>query len=302
PLTIISARLKGMPFLGSVPALIYHHLYTYLLGNLALVDFEFSLESQDDHAMLNSSLLEMTADFRNGRFLVILTDHSSPDTGDVHIAPNNAGATTLEEVIIILQPAKCIHYSFLRRRRRSSRARKVSSLYITDLSPRFSRLIFEIPSNSRALFHQIIAFAQKNLQLAFTNKFLCDYAQNLFIHDKVHMGATIFDHQTLGAHTDVILFKAGEHLRFFWAHPILRPHGNPASTICHSCQFFMPWIDPNAKKRKLGQIKDHRAQIVHKCQNCELTLRYTFPEGAKWVRNNGYDGTERGSWLCELLE
>ena len=43
--------------------------------------------------------------FRNGRFLVILTDHSSPDTGDVHTAPNNASATTLEEVSSILRPS-----------------------------------------------------------------------------------------------------------------------------------------------------------------------------------------------------
>ncbi|KIM49379.1 hypothetical protein M413DRAFT_407251 [Hebeloma cylindrosporum] len=106
PLTIISARLKGMPFFRSVAALIYHHLYTYLLGNLALVDFEFSLDTEDGYDRLKSSLLDATAEFasgrlqrfRNGRFLVILMDHSSPDTGDVHIAPNNAGATTLGEL------------------------------------------------------------------------------------------------------------------------------------------------------------------------------------------------------------
>jgi len=35
------------------------------------------------------------------RFLVIFTDHSTPDNGDLHIAPNNVAATSIDSVRFI---------------------------------------------------------------------------------------------------------------------------------------------------------------------------------------------------------
>jgi hypothetical protein len=145
------------------------------------------------------------------------------------------------------------------------------------------------------MFSQIIAFSQS--ELAFTHNFLCDYAQDMFIHNKADLGATIFGHQTLGPHADIVWFQGGAEFRFFWAHPKLRPHGKTPPAMCNACKCFMPWIDTDAEKRKSGQIQDDSIPIVHQCQYCELILRYPFPDGAKWVRDHGYDGADKGSWL-----
>ncbi|KIM39063.1 hypothetical protein M413DRAFT_447419, partial [Hebeloma cylindrosporum] len=250
PLIMISARLEGMPLFGSAAALIYHHLYTYLLGNIALVDF-------------GANLVELTAEFnqrlerfRNGRFLVILMDHSSPDTGDVHIAPNNAGATTLRELFDFFLDGGL--RDILKNGQQNTLVLHSCGGVVAHSEPlEYLKRLTTPADDESALFLQIIAFSQQNLQLAFTNNFLCDYAQNYFIHDKVHVGATIFEHQTLGPHTDVVLFKAATLTRFFWAHPVLRPHGKTAPTMCNTCKCFMPWIDADGKKRKSGNIKDH---------------------------------------------
>jgi hypothetical protein len=126
PLTIISARLVGMPYIGSAAAVIHNHLYTYLKGNLVVADFEFQLGSNHGIAVLEANLNKIVTEldggslqrycfyfslrkfsdagrhsFRKGRFLVVLTNHSSPDTGDLHIVPDSLGAAPLDKVSVM---------------------------------------------------------------------------------------------------------------------------------------------------------------------------------------------------------
>jgi len=158
----------------------------------------------------------------------------------------------------------------------------------------------------RNLFWQILTFSQKNLQLSLTTKFLVDYALNYFIHDKEKLDSTIFEHQVLGAHTDIISFKDGQEVCYFWAHPKLRPHGHPTPVVCPKCKRLKPWEAlpprPEPSKKKASSSKSIiqvdtplPPPIILHCRNCKDAEMHTyeFRQNAKWVKGNGYNDTER---------
>jgi len=96
----------------------YHHLAPWLHGNLVLVNMEFNFD--DPKINFESQLDDMLGRFASGefaeyanfspifsilkslfrwnRFLVVITTHSDPRTGDLHIAPNNTGSVPVNEV------------------------------------------------------------------------------------------------------------------------------------------------------------------------------------------------------------
>jgi hypothetical protein len=55
-----------MPYLGSAAAVVSNHLCTYLLGNLAVADFEFELESNHGLAALEANLGKIMAEVNDG--------------------------------------------------------------------------------------------------------------------------------------------------------------------------------------------------------------------------------------------
>ena len=94
---------------------IYHHLSFCLHGKVDLTfnfddpknDFKSKLDDMLDcfnggdlTEYVNSSLIFLTLNFsfRWSQFLVIITTHSDPHTGDLHIAPNNTGSIPVNEV------------------------------------------------------------------------------------------------------------------------------------------------------------------------------------------------------------
>lgn len=102
----------------STSLITYHHLASWLQGNLVLVDLMFNFD--DPNNDFESQLDTMLQNFENGlfkeyigfnftyitlnilfrwtRFLVVITSHSDPNTGDLHIAPNNTGSVPIDEV------------------------------------------------------------------------------------------------------------------------------------------------------------------------------------------------------------
>jgi hypothetical protein len=46
PLAIISIHLEGMIYNPGI--IVYHHIQSWLLGNLVFVDFDFNLETHDN--------------------------------------------------------------------------------------------------------------------------------------------------------------------------------------------------------------------------------------------------------------
>jgi hypothetical protein len=96
----------------------YHHLSPWLHGNLVLVDLTFNFD--DPKNDFESNLDDMLERFDGGdlkeyvkfsliflilkflfrwsQFLVVITTHSDPRTGDLHIAPENTGSVPVNEV------------------------------------------------------------------------------------------------------------------------------------------------------------------------------------------------------------
>jgi hypothetical protein len=96
----------------------YHHLAPWLQGNLVLVDLMFNFD--DPQNDFESQLDTMLQDFEKGnykeyinfylvfltlnisiswtRFLVVISTHSDPRTGDLHIAPGNTRSVPPAEV------------------------------------------------------------------------------------------------------------------------------------------------------------------------------------------------------------
>ena len=119
PLAIISIHLQGM--VDSASLITYHHLAPWLQGNLVLVNLVFNFDDlQND---FESQLDTMLQDFEEGdykeyvnfyliflalnisirwtQFLVVITTHSDPRTGDLHIAPGNTGSVPANEVSLL---------------------------------------------------------------------------------------------------------------------------------------------------------------------------------------------------------
>jgi len=104
--------------IDSPSVITYHHLSPWLHGNLVLVDLTFNFDDpkNDFESKLDDMLdrfdggdlkeyvnfsfifLMLNFSFRWSRFLVVITMHSDPHTGDLHIAPNNTGSVPVNEV------------------------------------------------------------------------------------------------------------------------------------------------------------------------------------------------------------
>ena len=103
-----------------IPSLMaYHHLHDWLRGNIVHVDMDFNLDDvpQNDFAYHFSNMLDRleTGDlkryinicliilmliylFRWSQFMVFITSHSDPETGYLHLGPNNIGSVPVKEV------------------------------------------------------------------------------------------------------------------------------------------------------------------------------------------------------------
>ena len=115
-----SARhLQGM--VDSASLITYNHLAPWLQGNLVLVDLMFNFDDSQNN--FETQLDNMLQDFEEGdykeyvnfylfflvlsisitwtRFLVVISTHSDPCTGDLHIAPGNTGSVPVDEVSLI---------------------------------------------------------------------------------------------------------------------------------------------------------------------------------------------------------
>jgi hypothetical protein len=153
-----------------------------------------------------------------------------------------------------------------------------------------------------------LAFTQDNLQGSFASTFLQDYALHRFIYLKESVFSYIYQHQTLGAHTDIILFNsglmAGEKkskvepteatvLQLLWSHDGRRPLGHNSPAQCPSCLALKPW---NPKREN--------SQIIHRCKNCGKMETYSEIADTTEIRPPGPKrggGDERGGWLYKKI-
>ena len=160
---------------------------------------------------------------------------------------------------------------------------------------------------ARKYFHEILTFTQDNLQGSFASIFLQDYALHRFIHRKENIFSYIYQHQILGAHTDLILFGSGlmtgekkfrvdpteaTILHNLWSHNGRRPLGNNSPPQCPNCLALKPW---NPKQKD--------SQIAHACKNCGRMETYSTITGTVKIRPPGPRGgsDDRGCWLYKKI-
>lgn len=288
PLAIIAIHLQGMTDRGSV--IVYHHLAEWLQGNLVLVDLTFNFD--DPNNQFESNLDTMLESFETGdfkewtRFLVVITTHSDPETGYLHIAPGHTASAPVDELFNFMFPER--FHNILKR----SPTNILSLLSCGALSnqPESREMIKQISSTN--LFDKVLCFSQRNLQTAFTHKFLMDLALNQFVFDRMGITNTLRDHQALGAHTDIILFRPGIIQTFRWTHPGARPMGHDTSSSlqCPKCSRL------NTISPKFLEMDSTRLRCSS--SDCRWEETYCRPTHFNWCQNESpRNKEERGAWL-----
>ncbi|KAF8797533.1 hypothetical protein BYT27DRAFT_7323634, partial [Phlegmacium glaucopus] len=162
PLAIISIHLQGM--VDSTSLITYHHLAPWLQGNLVLVDLMFNFD--DPQNDFESQLDTMLQDFEEGdykewtRFLVIITTHCDPCTGDLHIAPGNTGSAPAHELLQIIFPER--FQNILKKNKKNKNILNLLACGALSTRPQSKEDLKKIASEN--LFSKILCFSQPNFQ------------------------------------------------------------------------------------------------------------------------------------------
>ena len=130
-----------------------------------------------------------------------------------------------------------------------------------------------------------------------------------YVYNRSKVEAILTQHQSLGAHSNIILFRdraEGEtHLceRLVWAHPGIKPVGIPAPLQCEACGSIRPW---RVKGQPNGN-KSERNFVIHQCKwaGCRSRtgpgIQYNLPESMKWVKEPVAKNDSRGGWVLEKV-
>ncbi|KAF8199436.1 hypothetical protein BJ912DRAFT_948987 [Pholiota molesta] len=286
PLAIISIRLQGIKASETPVPSLYHYLVPWMDGNLVSfdIDFDFSKKSgcKDFEKRLGDLIRFFTeGEFRDcARFMVFLSTHSDPTNGHLHIAPGNGAEVPVKKLLDTLFSAD--FRTVLQR----------SPYNILNLMTCGALTVFA-ESQLKAfakekVFGNVLAFTQPNLLPSLTFRFFNELGLNHFIYDRKTLKHLLRDNQILGAHTDVVQYKADSYTTFKWTHPILRPMGEhivPQCPTCHRIRIF-------------NILKTTPEFITLKCSfsSCDYRCSYYFPAKTKWVFGPSTKDDERGAW------
>lgn len=118
-----------------------------------------------------------------------------------------------------------------------------------------------------------------------------DWALYHFIYERLSLSSFLNDHQTLGAHTDIIQFEQKKTTTFRWAHPGTRPFGVGITKQC-------PNPDCNRLKTLSPKASEDGMTIHLRCSVCKYEATYMFPAGWAWVDGPTVKGDHgQGAWL-----
>ncbi|KAF9521943.1 hypothetical protein CPB83DRAFT_900100 [Crepidotus variabilis] len=210
PMAIISFYLTGMSPIGLCSSSAYSTLVGYLEGNVALVNIDFNLHTHLTEWDLK--IEELVTQIRSGRlkryrqFAFILTDHSDPARGDLHIGPNNSGSAELTKVFGRLFPPALT--AIVRSRTRAELILASCGSFV-----RFN--INELKAYAcNGPFHRILGFTQEHLQPVFLNDFVTHYLLYDWVRRPKSFYMTLQGDEQLGAHTNILIFsQAQKHTR-----------------------------------------------------------------------------------------
>jgi hypothetical protein len=131
-----------------------------------------------------------------------------------------------------------------------------------------------------------------------------------YLYNRSKVEAVLTRHQSLGAHSDIFLFRErpeGEtHLceRLVWAHEGIKPVGMPAPLQCEACGSIRPW---QVKGKPNGNKGPEKNFVIHQCKwpGCSSRtgpgIQYNLPVSVKWVREPVAKNDSRGGWVLEKI-
>jgi len=125
---------------------------------------------------------------------------------------------------------------------------------------------------------------------SFTHTFIIDLAVNQFIYERLGITHTIHDHQALGAHTDIILFRPGIIQTFQWSHPAARPigHDTSSSVQCPNCS-HLGSVSPKCIEMDSSKLR---------CSECQWEDTFKRPHDFNWCQGDSpKNKQDRGAWL-----
>ncbi|KAH6873863.1 hypothetical protein BKA70DRAFT_1449973 [Coprinopsis sp. MPI-PUGE-AT-0042] len=220
------------------------------------------------------------------RFLVSLTSHSDPSTGNVHTCPNNQTAAPLAEVLSILLPPEM--RTILRRGEGPSH-----NIFVLHSCG-------AVVLAADDVFKEVVAFDQEHLQPALTYGFITDASRAYFVYNYASMTTVLGDHHTLGAHTGLVIFTKALATRFIWCHPVKQPFGERVSSQCKNCKRCPGFVKVRADQGSETRPNFDLA-LLRRCKGCGDSTRYSFPAEGKWLKNRPPGEDHRGAWLVVPL-
>lgn len=113
-----------------------------------------------------------------------------------------------------------------------------------------------------------------------------DWAVSHFVYERLNIVTFLTDHQTLGAHTDIIQYQPEVTTTFRWTHPGSRPFGFTVSKQC-------PGKDCNRLKTRSRKANPAADVITLQCSQCKHETSFKLDPKWKWT-----DGKrDEGGWL-----
>ncbi|KAH6911899.1 hypothetical protein BKA70DRAFT_1422613 [Coprinopsis sp. MPI-PUGE-AT-0042] len=297
---VISFVLAGSEDFGDPTKAAFDALNSYLKGNVIFFRITFNFSSMAAVKRLIGHLMEelkSPAHQDIDRFLVSLTSHSDPSTGDVHTCPNNQTAAPLAEVLSILLPPEM--RTILRRGEGPSH--NIFVLHSCGAVVRLKRPINDLKVLAADdVFKEVVAFDQEHLQPALTYGFITDASRAYFVYNYASMTTVLGDHHTLGAHTGLVVFTKALATRFIWCHPVKQPFGERVSSQCKNCKRCPGFVKVRADQGSETRPNFDLA-LLRRCKGCGDSTRYSFPAEGKWLKNRPPGEDHRGAWLVVPL-
>ncbi|KAJ6505577.1 hypothetical protein C8R45DRAFT_923841 [Mycena sanguinolenta] len=295
-MVVITIRLEGMDLIGDAADVVHRHLVPFYKEDppqLKLVDLTYNLWESKKRDTYSRSIRRAIADleeYKPETIVVLITTHSTPDSGDLWVAPGGIAASDPHQVLPLLIPAGL---QALIEKATGSMLALIACGGINrgEAKDQVSTFI------RNAQFQYGVAFAAERFLPASANTFLQDLVHGIFVawHGK-GLPRMLASHYELGIHTDVLIyFQDGDVYGYKWHHPARHPYGHAIPHQCSECLGLQPY--------KVRAQSYTETEVTLYCPLCKATK--TFPvHGLEHVEDgawNAHDHDVHGVWYGEWL-
>lgn len=140
-------------------------------------------------------------------------------------------------------------------------------------------------------FDVVVGFTQEELMLSNVSAFMQDLVEHWLIYGRTTLKSFLPNHQRLGAHTGVIIARAGNFDEYIWSHPVNKPMGEMIAPQCPQC----------FRVRSFKKEREDDRVIVLSCKasGCPYRKEFRRPEHMTWLFEapKGGKRSDSHSWL-----